>query len=92
MGSPLSPLITNLVMQNWEEKALKALNFSPNFYYRYVDDIIMSVPFTKIDSTLNIFNSIYQRLQFTVEISDNNKINFLDLILKNKYIITDWYQ
>jgi len=35
MGSPLSPIISDLVMRDLEERALEALGFSPPFYSRY---------------------------------------------------------
>jgi len=43
MGSPLSLIIADLMMQNLERKAMKALCHLVYFYYRYVDDLVMSV-------------------------------------------------
>lgn len=42
MGSPLSPIIADLVMQDLEEKALNSIGLSLPLYYRYVDDIILA--------------------------------------------------
>jgi len=42
MGSPLSPIISDLVMRNLEDNVLNSLNIQPILYYRYVDDIILS--------------------------------------------------
>ena len=39
MGSPLSPLVSNLVMEDIEKRALLKLSFKPILYKRYVDDI-----------------------------------------------------
>lgn len=93
MGSPLSPIIADIVLQDLEEKALNTLRFTPRFYFRYVDDILMTVPSDSIDSTLLIFNSFHDRLQFTSEVEVNRKINFLDVILivENNFLIFDWF-
>jgi len=50
MGSPLSPIIANLVMENLEVNALKKTSISIPFYFRYVDDIVMTV-FSEIHKT-----------------------------------------
>lgn len=43
MGSPLSPILADIVLQNIEENALKYLDFHIPLYYRYVDDILLSL-------------------------------------------------
>ena len=93
MGSPLSPIIANIVMQDIEEKAIKLLGFEFPFFFRYVDDIACAVPNDCVNLTLNTFNSIHPRLQFTIEIGNDDRLNFLDvtLILNKKRIIFDWY-
>jgi hypothetical protein len=39
MGSPVSPVLANVVMEYIEEKVLQGLDFRPVSYKRYVDDI-----------------------------------------------------
>jgi len=65
MSSPLSPIISEIVLQ--EMKALKMLNIRIPFYFRYVDDIALAVPRQNIDEILKVFNSLHNRLQFTLE-------------------------
>ena len=96
MGSPLSPVIADLVMRRLETVFLMSLNLDILFYYRYVDDICTAVSPSKIDILLQQFNSFYPQLQFTTEIG-GEKINFLDLffgfitisINKNHFIFID---
>ena len=38
MGSPISPMLTDLVLEDSEEVVLKKLIFKIHSYYRYVDD------------------------------------------------------
>ncbi|KAM0724705.1 hypothetical protein ACS0PU_009089 [Formica fusca] len=93
MGSPLSPIIADIVLQDLEEKALSTLTFIPSFYFRYVDDIAMTAPFYLMDYTVNVFNSLHPKIQFTLEIADNDKLNFLDIsiLLINNRLLTDWF-
>jgi len=94
MGSPLSPVLADLVMQDLENKAIDKLDFSFPFYYRYVDDILLLTPAEKVDSILNTFNNIHDRLKFTVEYEENRSISFLDLNLsvQNDVLYIDWHK
>ncbi|XP_071639780.1 uncharacterized protein [Temnothorax longispinosus] len=93
MGSPLSPIVADIVMQDLEVKALAILDFIPPFYCRYVDDIAMAVPSTSCTYTLEIFNSFHPRLQFTMEVSVDDRLNFLEVtIIRSKnFLIFDWF-
>ena len=65
MGSPLLSIVADLVMRDLEEKAFinsNMLNINVNFYFRYVDDIIMAVPSNLVSSILKTFNNILKRL------------------------------
>ena len=43
MGLPLSPIIAEIVLQNFEVQALERLFLQLPLYYKYVDDIILAV-------------------------------------------------
>jgi len=92
MGSPLSPIIADLVMEYIEEKSLEGLETEVAFYHRYVDDIIMAVPHHSIHKIVKVFNAQHPRLKFTLEIG-GNRINFLDItITKNgNNLEYDWF-
>jgi len=94
MGSPLSPVIADIVMRDLETTCLQKLKFNPIFYHRYVDDIILTIPSEKMDSVLNTFNSYHERLQFTIELEVNRSLSFLDLRLtiSDNTIYIDWFQ
>jgi len=84
MGSPLSPIVADLVMQDLEENILNSLNSRPPLYYRYVDDIILSAPENEIHNILEKFNSYHHRLKFTMETEVNRRLSFLDITLNVK--------
>ena len=41
MGSPLSPIIANLFMENFEQKSLNSANPKPEWWSRFVDDTFL---------------------------------------------------
>ena len=62
MGSPISGLFVDLVMDDLESECLQKLSFKPIFFYRYVDDIITCIPNSELNEMLNTFNSYNNRL------------------------------
>jgi len=80
MGSPLSPVVADIVMQNLEKRALEGFINEIPFYYRY--DILTAVSRQKTKELLDRFNSFHPRMQFTIEIG-GNRINFLDAMIIN---------
>lgn len=60
MGSPLSPVIADITLQDLELKAVNILKFNILFYVRYVDNIALSFPKDKFGEVLTAFNSIHQ--------------------------------
>jgi len=93
MGSPLSSILTNIVMQDLEISILDSLDFHIQFYFRYVDNIIICAPKDKIQHIKNKFNSYHERLKVTSELCINNEISFLELniILHDGLIHLDWF-
>jgi len=63
MGSPLSPIVADLIMRDLEEHVLNSLNIRPTC--RYVDDIVLAAPKEEIHSILNKFSGYHHRLKFT---------------------------
>ena len=98
MGSPISPIFADMIMDDLESDCLRILKDNHNcpllFYYRCVDDTILCVQKNHIDLIINTFNSYHQNLKFTHELQKNNSINFLDmtLISSDNHIITNWFQ
>ena len=82
MGSPVSVVIAEIVMQHIENLILSNDSFVFQFWFRYVDDIFACLEKNKIEENLNFINSINHNIQFTVEKEVNNEINFLDIFMK----------
>lgn len=81
MGSPLSPILAEIVMQDLEQLAIENLLVELLFYFWYVDDIILTAPVENINKILNISNSYYERLQFTMEVDSERRLSFLDILI-----------
>ncbi|RLU19574.1 hypothetical protein DMN91_008131 [Ooceraea biroi] len=94
MGSPLSPILADIVLEDLELQCLSDLDFTIPIYYRYVDDIFMIIAKDKLMTTFDIFNSYHPRLKFTYEVEENGSISFLDTRITNDNgtIITNWYR
>ncbi|RLU16909.1 hypothetical protein DMN91_010978 [Ooceraea biroi] len=78
MGSPLSPTLATLVMEDLECSCIDSLPFGIKVFYRYVDDIFAILPSDKIQEVLDAFNGYHERLKFTYEVESNNELSFLD--------------
>jgi hypothetical protein len=82
MGSPVSPLIANLFMEDLEQKAISTSpqDLRPRPWKRYVDDILAVVPKTAIPHFKDHLNSIdpTNSIKFTHEEMVDNHIAFLD--------------
>lgn len=93
MGSSISSVIAQIVLEELESEVIPKLKYQLPFYFRYVDDCITAVPKTKCDEVLNYFNAYHPKLKFTIEIEENNKINFLDMTIHHdkNTIKTQWY-
>ena len=81
MGSPVSTVIANLVMEDIEQRALATAPVETLFWKRFVDDVFSAVSKDLIECLLNHLNSIEQSIQFTVERENDGKLSFLDLIV-----------
>ena len=95
MGSPLAPVLADVYLNKFEEKYINEKFHDIIFYYRYVDDIFILI---KDSMNVNFFvskiNNFDSNLKFTFEIENNNKINFLDILIfriDDKYF-TRWYR
>lgn len=70
IGSSLSPIITNLFMEEIEAKAINSSDIKPKCWFRYVDDTSIIFP-CGLDRLHNFplhLNNLFDHIKFTMEI------------------------
>ena len=78
MGSPVSPIVANLFMEDFEQRALNSSPHPVKIWYRYVDDTICIMDKDHVDDFTHHINSINDAIKFTTEPEVNNSIAMLD--------------
>ena len=82
MGSPISPIVANLFMENFEEKAISTAPYPPYFWKRYVDDTFTILQSSHRRAFLDHINSVDQHIQFTCEEQrEDGSLPFLDVLV-----------
>ena len=74
----VSPIVANLFMEHFEEKALISFHHSLKFCGRYVDDTMVATLSHLIEEFTIHLSSIDDRIQFTVEHQQDRCIPMLD--------------
>ena len=82
MGSPVSPIVADLFMEDFEDKALSSFHSPPRFWGRYVDDTMIVLKTCDIDNFTTHLNSVHPAIKFTVEREDNQCIAMLDALIR----------
>ena len=85
MGSPVSPIVANLFMEDFEVKALASAVVSPKLWFRYVDDTIVAQKKSQTDNFTAHLNTQHPSIKFTMEREENGTLPMLDAkIHKNR--------
>jgi hypothetical protein len=78
MGSPISPLVANLYMESFEQKAIATAPTPPDIWLRYVDDTFVKIREDSVDEFTEHINNIDPNIKFTHEHPVDGKLAFLD--------------
>ena len=72
MGSPVSVVVANLIMEDVEQRALVTFpGEKPRFWKRYVDDTFTAIRPSLLQEFHDHLNSIVGSIQFTYEVEEN---------------------
>ena len=81
MGSPVSVVVAEIVMQHVEERTLATCRQTIPLWLRYVDGTFTAVHKDEIDAFHDHLNEQNADIQFTKEIEENGKLPFLDCLV-----------
>lgn len=83
-GSPLSPLMADIFMDNFETQYI-VNNSNIVYYYRFVDDLIICWrgSMRQLDLFVSCLNNKHPKIKFKKELEENGSLNFLDLTIAN---------
>ncbi|XP_026747573.1 uncharacterized protein LOC113508689 [Trichoplusia ni] len=81
MGSPLAPVVANIFMEWFEEKALESANVKPRYWWRYVDDIFAVVARDSLKDLTSHLNRVHAKIEVTIEEEKEGKLPFLDVLV-----------
>ena len=85
MGSPISPIVANLFMENLEVQAIRTSPTPPSLWKRFVDDTFTIIKKEDRSSFLQHLNSIHQNIKFTCEeVRNDGSMPFLDILVTPK--------
>ena len=86
MGSAISVRIAEIIMQFLENKINSHLEIKIYFWKRYVDDIFIITFELHVNDILKYANSLCQSIQLSLEIEENNRLPFLDILIEHKNV------
>ena len=81
MGSPISPLIANIFMEEFEVKALNSFPHPPSLWLRFVDDTFVINKAEHSQDLLQHINNQDPHIQFTVEPTQQGSLPFLNTLV-----------
>ena len=82
MGSPISPIVANLFMEDLETKALATAPVPPTLSKRFVDDTFIIIQKSQRDNFIQHLNAIDDNINFTCEeAGEDGSIAFLDMLI-----------
>ena len=88
MGSPVSPIVANLFMEDLEQRAIDTAppGCKPRLWKRYVDDTLEIIKRGKIEEWTEHLNGVDTSgsIKFTYEVEDGGSIAFLDTLIDRR--------
>ena len=82
MRSPISPIVANLYMEDFEIRAISSAVHPPSIWKRFVDDTFVVIESSRKEEFLDHINNMDPHIQFTTEDAKlDGSLPFLDTIV-----------
>ncbi|KER30639.1 hypothetical protein T265_02988 [Opisthorchis viverrini] len=83
MESPISPILANMYMEDFEQKALNGFECPRRVFWRYVDDTFVVIKRDKVDEFFQHLNTLNPHIKFSMELeSTSGTLAFLDCMTR----------
>ena len=83
MGSPVSPIVANLYMEEVERRALSSFSRTvPSHWFRCLNDTWVKIQKRELEASSNHLNKTNKYVKFTREDVKENSLTFLDCAVK----------
>ena len=84
--SPLSPILADIYMEHFEQMAIETAQRQLSLWVRFVDDtfVIWSHGRNEVNEFLTHLNSLRENIQFTMELEEDGKLPFLDVMVRRQ--------
>ena len=82
MGSSVSTVIANPIMEDVEKRALSTFHLPPKIWKRYVNDTFVIIHKNSVEDFLDHLNTIENSIKFTIEKEADHTLPFLDTIVR----------
>ena len=82
MGSPLSPVIASIYMEQFESLAIPTSPMLIKWWFRYADDVHSATRKDQVNKLQEDLNSIGPDINFTIELPGTDGLPFLDSLTK----------
>ena len=80
----VSPIVANLYMEHFEERAIREAPHPPDIWLRYVDDTFTVLQESEVEHFTYHLNSMDENIKFTVKPEQDNTLAFLDTRVRLK--------
>ena len=84
MRLPVSPIIANLYMENFEVRAITSASHPPSVWMRYVDDTFVVIEKDRAQQFTDHINSLDPHIKFTNDPEKEGTLPFLDTLVKRQ--------
>jgi hypothetical protein len=86
MRNPLSPVVSNIFMEHFEEIELDTADHKPAKWLRYGDNTFVVWPHgpARLQKFLHRLNSLRPTIKFTMEMEVNNTLPLLDVLVMKR--------
>ena len=83
MGSPVSSVVANIFVEDFEERAISmAGQLELSIWRRYVDDVFSILKRKNVERFLSHVNQLDEQISFTVEREEDGCLPFLDVAME----------